>query len=60
MTNLYLSMLERVGAPVARLGDSTGPLEQLTSESAPTPETTPVAGKSANLIEAALYLRRDA
>ena len=29
MTNLYVSMLERVGAPVARVGDSTGPLTQL-------------------------------
>ncbi len=30
MTNLYLSLLERVGAPVERLGDSTGKLGQLT------------------------------
>ena len=29
MTNLYVSMLERVGAPVARVGDSTGTLAQL-------------------------------
>ncbi|QDU87623.1 hypothetical protein Pla175_09880 [Pirellulimonas nuda] len=29
MTNLYLSMLERVGAPVDRIGDSTGPLPGL-------------------------------
>ncbi len=29
MTNLYLSMLERVGVPVERLGDSTGPLAGL-------------------------------
>jgi hypothetical protein len=29
MANLYLSMLERIGAPVPRLGDSTGPLESL-------------------------------
>jgi hypothetical protein len=29
MTNLYLSLLERVGTPVSRLGDSTGPLSQL-------------------------------
>lgn len=26
MTNLYLSMLDRLGAPVQRIGDSTGPL----------------------------------
>jgi hypothetical protein len=30
MTNLYLSMLERVGAPTDRLGDSTGRLPNLT------------------------------
>jgi hypothetical protein len=29
MTNLYLSMLERVGAPAQRIGDSTGMLGQL-------------------------------
>jgi len=29
LTNLYLSMLDRVGAPVDQLGDSTGPLQQL-------------------------------
>ena len=29
MTNLYLSMLERVGAPVERFGDSTGQLPDL-------------------------------
>ncbi len=29
MTNLYLSMLERIGAPVQRLGDSTGPLREI-------------------------------
>jgi hypothetical protein len=29
LTNLYLSMLERVGAPTKSLGDSTGPLPQL-------------------------------
>jgi hypothetical protein len=29
MTNLYLSMMERVGAPIPRIGDSTGPLQQL-------------------------------
>ncbi len=29
MANLFVSMLERVGAPVPRLGDSTGPLPQL-------------------------------
>ena len=29
LTNLYLSMLERAGAPTAQLGDSTGPLEGL-------------------------------
>lgn len=27
MTNLYLSMLDRMGASVDRLGDSTGKLE---------------------------------
>jgi hypothetical protein len=29
MANLYLSMLERMGTPVERLGDSTGPLARL-------------------------------
>jgi hypothetical protein len=29
MTNLYLSMMERVGAPIERIGDSTGTLDQL-------------------------------
>ena len=29
MTNLYLSILERVGAPTTRLGDSSGLLSQL-------------------------------
>jgi len=29
MTNLYLSMLDRVGAPAERIGDSTGKLAQL-------------------------------
>ena len=29
LTNLYLSMLERMGAPVDSFGDSTGPLEGL-------------------------------
>ena len=29
MANLFVSMLERVGAPVQRLGDSTGPLQGL-------------------------------
>jgi hypothetical protein len=29
MANLYLSLLERMGTPVARLGDSTGLLGQL-------------------------------
>lgn len=29
MTNLYLSLLERIGAPTERLGDSTGVLAQL-------------------------------
>src|SRR3954470_4477702 len=29
MTNLYLSMLERVGAPAQRIGDSSGPLNNL-------------------------------
>lgn len=29
MTNLYLSMLERMGAPIQRLGDSTAPLRSL-------------------------------
>jgi hypothetical protein len=30
MTNLFMSMLDRVGAPVDRIGDSTGLLPQLT------------------------------
>lgn len=30
MTNLFLSLLDRVGAPTERLGDSTGLLKQLT------------------------------
>lgn len=29
LTNLYLAMLERIGAPTEKLGDSTGPLEGL-------------------------------
>ncbi len=29
MCNLYMSMLERVGAPVDRFADSTGPLPGL-------------------------------
>jgi hypothetical protein len=29
MTNLYLSMLDRMGVPVDRIGDSTGRLEGL-------------------------------
>jgi hypothetical protein len=29
MANLYLSLLERMGAPVPRLGDSTSPLDRL-------------------------------
>jgi hypothetical protein len=29
MTNLYLSMMERVGAPMTRIGDSSGPLAGL-------------------------------
>jgi hypothetical protein len=29
MTNLYLSMLDRMGVPVDALGDSTGKLEGL-------------------------------
>ncbi len=29
MTNLFMSMLERVGAPVERVGDSTGKLKEL-------------------------------
>lgn len=29
LTNLYLSMLERMGAPTEKLGDSTGPLQGL-------------------------------
>ena len=29
MTNLFLSMMERVGAPVQRIGDSTGTLQGL-------------------------------
>ena len=31
MTNLYLTMMERMGAPIPRLGDSTGPLQDLGS-----------------------------
>ncbi len=30
MANLFLSMLDRMGAPAERLGDSTGRLDQLT------------------------------
>jgi hypothetical protein len=30
MANLFLSMLDRMGAPVERFGDSTGRLDQLT------------------------------
>ena len=29
MTNLFVSMLERLGAPVERVGDSTGNLREL-------------------------------
>ncbi len=29
MTNLFVSMLERLGAPVERVGDSTGSLREL-------------------------------
>jgi hypothetical protein len=29
MTNLYLSMLDRMGAPIERLGDSTGTLQSI-------------------------------
>jgi len=29
MSNLYLSMLERVGVPTQSIGDSTGPLDNL-------------------------------
>jgi len=29
MANLFVSMLDRVGAPVPRLGDSTGPLKEI-------------------------------
>jgi hypothetical protein len=29
MTNLYLSMMDLLGAPVERIGDSTGPLKDL-------------------------------
>ena len=29
MTNLYLSMLDRLGVPAERVGDSTGKLEQI-------------------------------
>jgi hypothetical protein len=29
MTNLYLSMLQRIGAPIERMGDSTGNLTGL-------------------------------
>jgi len=31
MTNLYLSLLERLGAPMEKLGDSTGRLDLLAS-----------------------------
>lgn len=31
MTNLYLAMMDRMGAPIARHGDSTGPLRDLGS-----------------------------
>jgi hypothetical protein len=30
MTNLYVSLLDRVDVPVDKLGDSTGKLEHLT------------------------------
>jgi hypothetical protein len=29
MTNLYLSMLDRLGVPAERIGDSTGKLDQI-------------------------------
>jgi len=29
MTNLYLSLLDRMGAPAERVGDSTGRLEAI-------------------------------
>jgi hypothetical protein len=29
MTNLYLAMLERMGVPAERIGDSTGKLEDI-------------------------------
>jgi hypothetical protein len=29
MTNLYLSLLDRMGAPAQRVGDSTGKLEEI-------------------------------
>ena len=29
MTNLYLSMLDRMGVPAQRIGDSTGKLEEI-------------------------------
>jgi hypothetical protein len=29
MTNLYLSMLDRMGVPAERVGDSTGKLENI-------------------------------
>ena len=29
ITNLYVAMLDRMGAPVEQLGDSTGPLGYL-------------------------------
>ncbi|MBI4327139.1 MAG: DUF1552 domain-containing protein [Chloroflexi bacterium] len=31
MTNLYLAMMEQMGAPIPRIGDSTGPLRDLGS-----------------------------
>jgi hypothetical protein len=30
LTNLYMSILDQVGVPVDRIGDSTGPLDLLT------------------------------
>jgi hypothetical protein len=29
MTNLFMSMMERMGAPIPRIGDSTGTLPEL-------------------------------
>ena len=29
MTNLYLAMLDRMGVPAQRIGDSTGKLEEI-------------------------------